>query len=404
MSEVEAIRGSYSKLLQGQKIALIVSSGVSLYRSIDLARLLIRHGGDVHVFMTPKAARLVSPELFHWATGNKPVVALTGATEHVEICAKADVAVVAPATANTIVKMSIGIADNAALTCLLAASQSKKVVIPAMNLSMWDTPQVREALERLGRHATIVEPMIEEGKAKYPPVEEVAEFVIDATAPADYSGVGVLVTAGPTREYIDDVKYVTTPSSGLTGYYFAREAKARGARVTLVTGPTSLRPPPGVEVVRVTSVLEMYEEVSKRATRHQVFIFAAAPLDFYVGRKVGGKLDSSLEQHQVLLHRAPKMAQDVKKWNPVAVVVGFKAEFKLKEEEIISKARERLLEGGWEIALAHDVSKTGFGTAKDEYIVVTKGGVERLGPAHKRELARAVLTRLAAGGYLQRFY
>ncbi|MFN3804853.1 MAG: bifunctional phosphopantothenoylcysteine decarboxylase/phosphopantothenate--cysteine ligase CoaBC [Pyrobaculum sp.] len=404
MSEVEAIRGSYSGLLQGRKVVLIVSSGVSLYRSIDLARLLIRHGGDVHVFMTPKAARLVSPDLFHWATGNKPVAALTGGAEHVEICAKADVAIVAPATANTIAKMSIGIADNAALTCLLAASQAKKVVVPAMNLSMWDTPQVREALERLSRYATIVEPMIEEGKAKYPPVEEVVEFAIDATAPADYSGVGVLVTAGPTREYIDDIKYVTTPSSGLTGYYFAREAKARGAQVTLVTGPTGLRPPPGVEVVRVTSVLEMYEEVAKRAREHQVFIFAAAPLDFYVERKAGGKLDSSLERHQVSLRRAPKIAQDVKRLNPEAVVVGFKAEFKLKEEEIISKARERLLEGGWEMALAHDVSQMGFGTPRDEYIVVTRGGVERLGPAHKRELARVVLTRLAAGSHLKRFH
>jgi phosphopantothenoylcysteine decarboxylase/phosphopantothenate--cysteine ligase len=241
VSEVEAIRGTYSNLLRGVKIALVVSSGVSLYKSIDVARLLIRHGADVYVFMTPKAARLVSPHLFWWATGNKPVVRLTGAAEHIEICGRADVLLVAPATANTLVKLSLGIADNAALTCALAASRARKVIVPAMNLAMWNTPQVQEAVRRLGKEALVVPPLVEEGKAKYPPPEDVVEYVIDATAPRDYDGKRVLVTAGPTREYLDDVKFITTPSSGLTGYYFAREAAARGAEVTLVTGPTDLK-------------------------------------------------------------------------------------------------------------------------------------------------------------------
>jgi len=394
MSEVAAIRGTYSSLLKGRRVVLLVSSGVSLYKSIDLARLLIRHGADVHIFMTPKAARLVSPSLFHWATGNKPVVELTGAAEHVEICAEADVLVVAPATANTIVKLSLGIADNAALTCAVAASGAKKVVVPAMNLAMWNSPQVQEAVEKLRKYATVVPPVVEEGKAKYPPPEEVAEYVIDATAPRDYAGVKVLVTAGPTHEHIDDVKYITTPSSGLTGYYFAREAAARGAKVTLVTGPTPLRPPPGVEVVKVVSVLDMHREVMARAKEHHLFIFTAAPLDFYVEGKAAGKIDSSLPLYQVTLRQAPKTAQEVKRVNPSAVVVGFKAEYGASEEELVEKARARLRAGGWLMALAHDVSKTGFGTLKDEYIVVTESGVERLGPAHKRELAREVLTKV----------
>lgn len=400
MSEVEAIRGSYSNLLRGAKIVLVVSSGISLYKSIDTARLLIRHGADVHVFMTPKAARLVSPHLFWWATGNKPVVRLTGAAEHIEICGKADVLLVAPATANTLVKLSLGIADNAALTCALAAGGAK-VVLPAMNLAMWNTPQVQEAVRRLGKEALMVPPLVEEGKAKYPPPEDVVEYVIDATAPRDYEGLRVLVTAGPTREYLDDVKYLATPSSGLTGYYFAREAAARGAEVTLVTGPTGLRPPSNVAVVNVRSVLAMHEAVAERAKQHDVFIFAAAPLDFYVDNRVSGKIDSSLPQYQVTLRQAPKIAQDVKKYNPNAFVIGFKAEHNVDEAELLKKTRRRMEEGGWDMALAHDVAKMGFGTLKDRYLLLTRERTEVLGPAHKRELARAVLT--AARSQLKRF-
>jgi phosphopantothenoylcysteine decarboxylase/phosphopantothenate--cysteine ligase len=400
VSEVEAIRGTYSNLLRSAKIVLVVSSGVSLYKSIDVARLLIRHGADVYVFMTPKAARLVSPHLFWWATGNKPVVRLTGAAEHIEICEKADVLLVAPATANTLVKLSLGIADNAALTCALAASGAKKVIVPAMNLAMWNTPQVQEAVRRLGKEALVVPPLVEEGKAKYPPPEDVVEYVIDATAPRDLAEFRVLVTAGPTREYLDDVKFITTPSSGLTGYYFAREAAARGAEVTLVTGPTDLKPPNNVAVVKVTSVLEMYQAVIERAKHHDVFIFAAAPLDFYVEKRISGKIDSSLPQYQVMLRQAPKMAQDVKKYNPNAFVIGFKAEYNVDETELLERTRRRMEEGGWDMALAHDVAKMGFGTLKDRYILITKEGIEVLGPAHKRELARAVLT--AARGQLKR--
>jgi phosphopantothenoylcysteine decarboxylase/phosphopantothenate--cysteine ligase len=398
VSEVEAIRGSYSNLLRGAKIVLVVSSGVSLYKSIDTARLLIRHGADVYVFMTPKAARLVSPHLFWWATGNKPVVRLTGAAEHIEICGRADVLLVA-ATANTLVKLSLGIADNAALTCALAASGAKKVIVPAMNLAMWNTPHVQEAVRRLGKEALVVPPLVEEGKAKYPPPEDVVEYVIDATAPRDYEGLRVLVTAGPTREYLDDVKFITTPSSGLTGYYFAREAAARGAEVTLVTGPTDLKPPSNVAVVKVTSVLEMYQAVIERAKHHDIFIFAAAPLDFYVEKKISGKIDSSLPQYQVTLRQAPKMAQDVKKYNPNAFVIGFKAEYNVDEAELLERTRRRM-EKGWNMALAHDVAKMGFGTLKDRYILITKEGTEVLGPAHKRELARTILS--VARGQLKR--
>lgn len=403
MSEVEAIRGTYSQLLAGKRVILLASSGISLYKSIDVARLLIRHGADVYTFMTPKAARLVSPHLFWWATGRKPVVKLSGATEHVEICTKADVVLAAPATANTLAKLSLGIADNAALTCALAASEAKIVAVPAMNLAMWNSTPVKEAVERLVKRAIIVPPLLEEGKAKYPPPEEVVEYVIDATAPRDYTSVRVLVTAGPTHEHIDDVKYITTPSSGLTGYYFAREVAARGAKATLVLGPTPIKPPPDVDVVRVTSVLEMYEAVVKRALEYDLFIFSAAPLDFHVEEKVRGKIDSSLPQYHLTLKQAPKVAQEVKRLNPGSVVIGFKAEHSVSREELVGKTKARMRSGDWDFALAHDVSKMGFGTLKDQYLLIDRwGNVRELGPGHKRELARLVLT--LARGELKRLH
>ena len=396
MAEVEPIKHSLSSLLGGLSVALVVTSGISLYRSIDLARLLIRHGADVTAVLSDKAARLMSPELFRWATGRRPVSRLTGRAEHVSICAEADLLVVAPATANTIAKAALGVADDVATTCIHAAlgAGARPVFVPTMNLSMWRNPALQEALSRLRSWgAWIVEPKVEEGKAKYPEVEEVAESVIDAAAPRDMSGLRVLVTAGPTREHIDDVKYISTPSSGLTGMYFAREAAARGAEVALVAGP-GVKAPPNVKAVPVVSVLDMYRAVAELAPSQDLMVFSAAPLDFYVAEKASGKISSDLAEYSVRLLRAPKIAAEARRLNPRAYIVGFKAEVGAPEEELIRRARARMEEGGWDLVLAHDVSEMGFGTLKDRYIAIySDGKVERLGPAHKRELARAVLDR-----------
>ncbi|MEZ0248253.1 MAG: bifunctional phosphopantothenoylcysteine decarboxylase/phosphopantothenate--cysteine ligase CoaBC [Thermoproteus sp.] len=396
MAEVEPIKSSLSNLLSGMRVILVVTSGISLYRSIDLARLLIRHGAEVDVVMSRRAAELVSPELFRWATGGEVVYRLTGRAEHVSICAKADVLVVAPATANTIAKAALGIADGTATTCIHAAlgAGAKAVFVPTMNLAMYNNPALREALGRLRSWgALVVEPKVEEGKAKYPEVEEVAEAVIDAAAPRDMSGMKVLITAGPTHEHIDDIKYISTPSSGLTGVYFAREAAARGAEVALVAGP-GVKAPPGVKAVPVTSVLDMYRAVMELAPAADLMVFAAAPLDFYVAERASGKISSDLAEYTVRLLRAPKIAAEARRANPKAFIIGFKAEYAVSEEELVRRAGARLAEGGWDLVLAHDVSKMGFGTLKDYYIAIySDGRIERLGPAHKRELARLVYAR-----------
>jgi len=385
-------------LLEGLVI-LGVTGSAAVYRSVDVARELIRHGADVRVFASRAAARLVSPRLFKWATGNDVVVEASWG-EHVEWCTSARAVLIAPATANTLAKISMGVADTAPTLCAVTAMGAgvPLIVAPAMNEALAKAPQVAEAVERLRKMGVrVVDPVVEEGKAKLPPPSELVEHVIDATAPRDMKGLTVLVTSGPTREHIDEIKFVTTPSSGLTGAVFAREALARGARVILVSGPGSPRVL-GAEVFPVTSVLDMHRVVTElaRTRRIDVAIFAAAPLDYYVANRVGGKLSSDLERFVVELVRAPKVVSEFKRESPNTFVVGFKAEVGVSREELVERALTRMREGGWDMVIAHDVSRLGFGTERDEYLVITGGEVRHLGPAHKRELARQVLSMVVS--------
>ncbi len=393
------IRGSRSNLLSGKRILLALTGGISIYRVPDVARELIRHGADVVTFMSREAAKLLSPKVMEWATGNRVYTGLSGYAEHVNVCLSVDAVVIAPATANTIAKVANGIGDTTVTLCAMVALGAGKplLMVPAMNESMWRNPIVRGNIDRLRSVGVrFVEPVLEEGKAKLAPSEEIVESVIDLLAPGDMNGLSVLVTSGPTHERIDATKYITTPSSGLTGYYFAREAMARGARVTLVTGPVNIRDPPNVEVIRVTSVLEMYEEVMRLVgSRHyDIAILTAAPLDFYVKNTFSDKLSSDLERVTIELVQAPKIARDLKRASPGTYLVGYKAEVNVSMDELIARAIRRIREGNWNLALAHTVGPgRGFGSEKDEVVVINGDGnvMTRLGPMHKRELAREVL-------------
>ena len=400
-SEVESIRGSESRLLWGVKVGLLVTGGISIYRVPDLARGLIRHGAYVDVYMTREASRLISPKIFKWATGGRVFTRLSGYAEHVSLCPSYDIIVVAPATANTIGKVANGVADNPVTLCLMAAMGAGKPIImaPAMNINMWLSPILGENIGKLRRlGVTVLEPRIEEGKAKLPDVDEVVEAAIDALAPRDLKGLRILITSGPTREHVDDVKYLTTPSSGLTGYYIAREALARGASVVVVSGPVGLKYPKGVEVINVEGVLEMRDAVMDIVRRGiDVAIFSAAPLDYYVAERYPGKLPSDLDSISVKLVRAPKIVSEVKKTSPGTIVVGFKAEVNVSDDELVKRALERMREGSWDLAIAHDVGRgLGFSTIKDDVIVIrSDGSYFKTGPIHKRELARVILNEVS---------
>jgi phosphopantothenoylcysteine decarboxylase/phosphopantothenate--cysteine ligase len=396
--DIELIRGSRSNLLKGKNVVLALTGGISIYRVPDIARELIRHGVNIITFMSREARKLLSPRIMEWATGGPVYAELSGYAEHVNICANADAIIFVPATANTIGKLANGVADTSVTLCGMTALGAGKpvVIVPAMNETMWRNPAVRANIERLrGFGVSFVEPVIEEGKAKLAPIEEVVDSVIDALSPKDMAGLSVLITSGPTHEHIDATKYITTPSSGLTGYYFAREALARGARVTLVRGPVEIRDPPGVEVFKVTSVLEMYDTVMRlMENRHyDLAILTAAPLDFYVKDKFEGKISSDLKSITIELLQAPKIAKDLKVMSPNTFLIGYKAEVGITERELVDRALKRAVEGNWDLALAHLVGEgKGFGTEKDEVTILNKGGIiKKIGLVHKRELAREIL-------------
>ncbi len=356
--DIELIKGSRSNLLRGKRVVLALTGGVSVYRAPDIARELIRHGADVVTFMSREASRLLGPRVMEWATGNPAYVELSGYAEHVNICTVADAVVVVPATANTIGKVANGIGgDTPVALCAMTALGAgvPLLLVPAMNESMWRNPLVRSNIERLrgGLGVRFVEPVLSEGKAKLVENQEVVESVIDLLAPRDMYGLSVLVTSGPTHESIDATKYITTPSSGLTGYYFAREVMARGgARVTLVKGPVSIGDPPNTEVFRVEGVMEMYDVVMRLVSnRHyDLAILTAAPLDFYVKDRVEGKISSDLERVVVELIQAPKMARDLKRVSPGTFLIAYKAEVGISEEELIEKTMRRAREGDWDLA------------------------------------------------------
>ncbi|WP_367834476.1 bifunctional phosphopantothenoylcysteine decarboxylase/phosphopantothenate--cysteine ligase CoaBC [Vulcanisaeta sp. JCM 16159] len=352
--DVELIRGSKSRLLQGKRIVLALTGGISIYRVPDIARELIRHGADVTTFMSREASELLGPRVMEWATGNPVYVELSGYAEHVNICTTANAVVIAPATANTVSKIANGIGDTSVTLCAMTALGSgvPLLLVPAMNESMWRNPIVRANIEKLrDLGVRFVEPIIEEGKAKLAPNQEVVDSVIDLLSPRDMDGLSVLITSGPTHEYIDATKYITTPSSGLTGYYFAREASARGARVTLIEGPVSISDPPGVEVYKVESVLEMYDTAIKLVSKrhYDLAILTAAPLDFYVRDRVSGKISSDLDKVVIELIQAPKIARDLKKFSPNTFLIAYKAEVGITEEELIARTLRRLVRviGTW---------------------------------------------------------
>ncbi len=403
MTEIRSVRSSLSHLLDGKKIVLVVTASSAIYRSIDLARMLIRHGAEVRVVLTPSASRLISPELFCWATGSEVYIKPTGRVEYLELAEWCDLCVVAPCTLNTMSKIAHGITDNMAMLTVHAVIGSGKPVllVPCMNLRLWSSPATRRALEQLRDYNNIhIYTYSEEDKLKFPDVELVAEKVIDILSPRDMKNTTVLITAGATREYIDPVKYISTPSSGLTGVYLAREAAARGAKVLLVHGYLSERARKllnheNIESFSTKRTRDMYNKVSELLDKYRVdiAIFSAAPLDYELSSSYTTKIDSdSVDKIVLELTRAPKIIDLA--YGKAKVIIGFKAEWNVDYDTLIRRAARRLVEKKLDLIVAHDVSRgLGFGTIRDSVIIMDRlGNSVSLSEVHKRELARILLT------------
>jgi len=385
------------------KIVLGVSGGIAAYKAPDLVRRLQDIGADVRVILTPNAARFVSALSLaavsnHGVTQDQWGDASQGGVDHIELARWAELLLIAPATANIIAKLAVGLADDA-LSTYAVAHRAATLVAPAMNTFMLGHATVQENLERLrNRGVEILEPDAgllacgDEGAGRLPGVPVIVERVRQMFAAKDLTGKKILVTAGPTREALDPVRYLSNRSSGKMGYAIAAAARARGAEVTLVTGPTSITVPAGVSVSRVTSAQEMSEAVMALLPGQHVVIKAAAVADFMAESVAGQKIKKRGDQEtiQITLKKTPDILASLLKVNGQPYVVAFAAE----TESVEANARLKLEKKGADLMVANDVSDSaiGFDSDENEVLVITREGkTQRLARAPKRVIANQIL-------------
>lgn len=392
------------------KVAVGVTGGISAYKVAELVRELQQKGLEVQVIMTAHAQEFVRPLTFAALTGQKVITQMFGsqqqeanvesAIEHIAVAQSIDLLVVAPATADVLAKMAQGIADDF-LTTLYLATRAPVVVAPAMNVNMWEHPATQENLDRLRqRGVRIVEPdsgylacgMMGPGRLASTSaiVERVAEVL---GLRQDLKNEVVLVTAGPTREAIDPVRYISNRSSGKMGYAVAEAVQRRGARTLLVSGPTALRPPEGVELIPVTTAAEMRAAVLERLPEATVVIKAAAVADFRPQQRAPQKIRKTNKTFPLLLEPTADILSEIVRQKGDRIVVGFAAE----TENLAASARAKLKAKHLDLIAANDVSQAESGIDSDYNTVTILGrnGLERHLPRlNKIEVANEILNEV----------
>ncbi len=402
------ILGTQSEVLRDRTIVLCVTGSVAAVRCADIARGLMRQGAEVVVAMSEKAQKIIHPYLMAWATGNPVVKELTGDIEHVALVGqhalKADLVLVAPATANTISKIACGIDDTVVTTVVSTAFGSGVpiVIVPAMHESMYTHPIVIQNIEKLKTLGVdFIGPRVEEGKAKIAETEEIIEAVLrKLMTRSDLAGRQVLITAGPTLEYIDPVRVITNKSSGKMGIALAREALNRGADVTLIYGPGTAQPPASVKVMKVETTQEMHDAlVSELKNKtYDLVIAAAAPADWRPDKPEESKIQTrSTLELTLKLKPTEKIIDTVKKISRTTFLVPFKAEYRLPNDELITRGYRRLVEAEADLIVVNDVGKSGAGFDVDTnevLIIDTKQTVIHVPLSTKSEIAQKLFDEI----------
>jgi phosphopantothenoylcysteine decarboxylase/phosphopantothenate--cysteine ligase len=401
------IIGTKGDSLEGMKIVLCVTGSVAAIKSPEIARELMRLGAEVYTVMTPMAQKIIHPYMMEWSTGNPVVTMLTGEIEHVTLGGdhddKADLILVAPSTANTIGKAAAAIDDTPVTTLLTTAIGAgiPIVIAPAMHASMYRHPLVMENVRKLQSIGVeVLMPRFEEDKAKIPGTEEIVDSVVRMlTVPKDLEGRRILITGGPTREYIDGFRFISNPSSGKMAVALAEVALRRGAEVTLVYGKGTAVPPLSATVVSVDGTEDMLEAVVEalRTGEYDAAILSAAAADYKVSERKMVKTPSGLDNWNVELAPLPKIIEQVKKVDPNVFLVGFKAEYDISDEELISRAKKRMKEAEMDLVVANDVARkdVGFGTDTNEvFIIDGAGNVIHTSLEEKKKVAEKVLNAM----------
>ncbi len=405
----DSIVGRTGQSLAGRTIILAMTGSVAVLKTVELARLLIREGARVIPVMSGGAQQMVGPQLVHWATGIRPVTALTGANEHVEYAGnganRADLLLVAPATANTIGKIASAIDDTVVTTfATTAIGQGMPVVVaPAMHEPMHRHPGVVGNLRVLSEMGIcLAASNVEEGKAKMAAPEYLVDICVQAIALAESApsaGKHILITAGRTVEYLDPIRVITNNSSGKMGVALARAAYRAGARVTLIYGKGTEPPPDCAELVRVETGEQMYDEVIARAPTADALIAAAAVGDWKAVSESSGKITThGTKTLTVELTPTPKIIDAVRDVAPDIRLAAFRAQAGLSQKALLEDARSRMKAAGADMIAVNDVSAAGAGFESDTnaLTVIHSDGRERaFALAGKQEIAEGVISELA---------
>jgi phosphopantothenoylcysteine decarboxylase/phosphopantothenate--cysteine ligase len=388
-----------------RRVLVGVSGGIACYKACELVRALVQGGARVHVVMTRGAQEFVAPLTFQTLSGH-PVAtdtfSLTQESEigHIRLADDAEVAVIAPATANVLAKLAHGIADDL-LTTVLLATRAPLVLAPAMNVHMWEHAATQANVRTLiERGAEIVGPASGslacgyEGAGRLADPAEIVEAVAARLTAKDLHGERVLVSAGPTREAVDPVRYLSNHSSGKMGYAIARMARRRGAEVVLVSGPTDLPPPPGVRTVAVTTAAEMQRALEVEFRAATVLVMAAAVADYRARQPAARKLKKREATLSLALERTADILADLSARKGRRLVVGFAAETHAVTDEAARKLRDKHLD----LIVANDVTAPGAGFGSETNIVTlldADGGAEALPVLPKDEVAARILDWVA---------
>ena len=394
-------------MLKGKTVLLGVTGGIACYKSANLASALVKQGANVQVLMTKNATEFIGPHTFESLTGNRVSVDTFDRNyqfqvEHIALADQADLVLVAPATANVLAKLAHGLADDMLTTTILACN-CHKIAAPAMNTKMYENPVTQDNLEILRKYGwEIVEPASGRlacgavGKGKMPEPEDLLETVLHALShEKDMTGLKVLVTAGPTREALDPVRYLTNHSTGKMGYAIAKAAAARGASVTLVSGPVNLKKPPYMEVVDIVSAQDMFDAVTSRAPDQDIIIKAAAVADYRPATVAEDKIKKSGTDADLSLPLA--RTSDILAWLGEHRAPGqFLCGFSMETRDMVDNSRKKLEKKHIDLIAANNLKQAGAGFGVDTNLLtlIAADGAKELPLMSKEEAAHALLDEI----------
>ena len=392
-------------MLEGKTVLLGVTGSIAAYKIAYLASALKKQQADVHVLMTRNATNFINPITFETLTGNKCLVDTFDRNfqfqvEHVSIAKKADVVMIAPASANVIGKLAHGIADDM-LTTTIMACRCKKFISPAMNTNMFENPIVQDNLKTLEHYGyEVIDPAVgylacgDTGAGKMPEPETLLNYILrECACEKDMKGLKVLVTAGPTQEAIDPVRYITNHSSGKMGYAIAKMAMLRGADVTLVSGRTALAPPPFVRVVPVVTARDMYEAVTSVSQEQDIIIKAAAVADYRPAIVIDEKIKKKYDDMSIALERTDDILKYLGEHKPDGQ---FLCGFSMETENMIGNSRVKLTRKNLDMVAANNVKMAGAGFQGDTNVLtlITQDEEVSLPLMSKEDAAGKILDKI----------